>query len=123
MSREETERFLDTTKQTTAEDTETFSDRVIEHSQDPRNAGSMENADAFASLTGPCGDTMEIWLKVENGRIADASFWTDGCGPSIACGNMATQLAKGRTLGEALGISGLEDSDGTRPTLEVRRLG
>ena len=82
-----------------------FSETVIDHASNPRNAGSMDEADAYASVLGPCGDNMEMWLKARDGRVKDATFWTDGCGASIACGSMATELAKGKTLGEALAIS------------------
>ena len=57
-----------------------YSETVIDHFMNPRNLGDMENADGFAKVTGSCGDTMEIWLKVKNGAIADATFMTDGCG-------------------------------------------
>jgi nitrogen fixation NifU-like protein len=61
----------------------------------------MEDADGFARVTGPCGDTMEIWLKVKNGTIANATFMTDGCGTSIASGSMVTEMAKGKIVSEA----------------------
>jgi len=82
-----------------------FSKTVIDHVTNPRNAGSMDSADAYASVLGPCGDNMEMWLKARDGRVKDVAFWTDGCGATIACGSMATELAKGKTLGEALAIS------------------
>ena len=82
-----------------------YSERVIDHFMNPRNLGDMEDADGFARVTGPCGDTMEIWLNVRNGTIADATFMTDGCGASIASGSMATEIAKGETITEAGKIS------------------
>ena len=82
-----------------------YSETVIDHAMNPRNIGGIENADGHASLTGPCGDTMEIWLKVCDGIIANASFVTDGCGSSIAAGSMVTELAKNKTTYEALRIS------------------
>jgi len=78
-----------------------YSETVIEHSRNPRNVGDLENADGFACVTGPCGDTMEIWLKVKYGTITDASFMTDGCGTTIASGSIVTRLAKGKSAGEA----------------------
>ena len=75
-----------------------YSDTVIDHAMNPRNVGNMQGADGFARMTGPCGDTMEIWLKVKNGTIANATFMTDGCGTSIASGSIATELAKGKSL-------------------------
>jgi nitrogen fixation NifU-like protein len=82
-----------------------YSETAIEHSMNPRNLGDMEDADGFAKVTGSCGDTMEIWLKVKNGSIANASFLTDGCGTSIASGSMVTELAKGKSVSEAQRLS------------------
>ena len=87
-----------------AEMRKVYSETVIDHSMNPRNVGALDDADGFASVTGPCGDTMEIWLKVGNGTISDARFMTDGCGTTIAAGSMVTELAKGRSLREAQGI-------------------
>jgi len=85
--------------------TNAFPEMVIEHATNPRNVGSMDNPDAYASVLGPCGDNMEMWLKVRNDYIEKATFWTDGCGATIACGSITTELAKGKTLGEGLAIS------------------
>ena len=82
-----------------------YSETVIDHAMNPRNLGAMQDADGFASVTGPCGDTMEIWLKVNNNAIVDINFMTDGCGTSIASGSMVTEMAKGKSIGEALKIS------------------
>ena len=82
-----------------------FSEIGIDHAANPRNAGSIPDADTYASVLGPCGDNMEMWLKVGDGQIKNATFWTDGCSATIACGSMATELARGKTLGEALAIS------------------
>ena len=84
---------------------EGYSEVVIDHAQHPRNVGSMPNADSYARVTGPCGDTMEMWLKVRNNRILEATFCTDGCGTTIACGSLATVLSVGKTIGEALAIN------------------
>lgn len=78
-----------------------YTETVIDHAQNPRNVGSISNADGFASVTGPCGDTMEIWLGVKDGNIREATFWTDGCGTSIASGSMVTELIKGKSIIEA----------------------
>jgi len=82
-----------------------YSETAIDHSMNPRNVGDMDNADGFAKVTGSCGDTMEIWLKVKNSTIADATFMTDGCGTSIASGSMVTEIAKGKSVGEVWKIS------------------
>jgi nitrogen fixation NifU-like protein len=84
---------------------ETYAEEVIDHFLNPRNLGEIPNPDGFARVTGPCGDTMEIRLRVRNDAVYHATFWTDGCGPSIACGSMTTELAKGKSIGEALGIT------------------
>jgi nitrogen fixation NifU-like protein len=82
-----------------------YSEAVIDHAQNPRNVGSMSDADGHASVIGPCGDRMEMWLKIRNGKVINATFWTDGCGTTIACGSLTTQLASGKTVGEALAIN------------------
>ena len=97
--------FDDLERQITADMWSAYTETVIDHAMNPRNVGSIANADGFASVTGPCGDTMEIWLKVRNGTLAQASFWTDGCGTSIAAGSMVTELAKGKAVAEILKIS------------------
>ncbi|MBU4221554.1 MAG: iron-sulfur cluster assembly scaffold protein, partial [Euryarchaeota archaeon] len=61
--------------------------------------------DAFAILTGWCGDTMEIYLMVEHEIVADITFMTDGCGATIACGSMLTSMVKGKSLDEAEAIT------------------
>ncbi|MBU4221661.1 MAG: iron-sulfur cluster assembly scaffold protein, partial [Euryarchaeota archaeon] len=65
-----------------------FSEKVIEEYNSPKNIGKMAQPDAFAILTGWCGDTMEIYLMVEHEIVADITFMTDGCGATIACGSM-----------------------------------
>jgi nitrogen fixation NifU-like protein len=79
----------------------TYSEAVVEHSMDPRNLGELEDANGFARVTGPCGDTMSMWLKVNGGIIINASFLTDGCGTTIASGSMVTEMVKGKSISEA----------------------
>jgi len=83
----------------------TYSEKVIDHFLNPRNLGEFEDADGFGKVTGPCGDTMQICLRVKDGKITDATFMTDGCGTTIACGSMTTELAKGKAVTEALRIT------------------
>ena len=64
--------------------------------------GHTEDPSINASLTGVCGDTMEVTLKIKGGRVASAGYWASGCGPSSACGAMATKLAVGKTLDEVV---------------------
>ena len=82
-----------------------YSETVIANAVNPRNMGAMQYADGFARVTGSCGDTMEVWLKVNNNTITDINFTTDGCGTSIASGSMVTELAKGKNIGEAVKIN------------------
>jgi nitrogen fixation NifU-like protein len=81
-----------------------FSEIAIEHSMNPRNMGDIENADGFAVVTGPCGDTMKMWITVKDDKIKEASFLTDGCGTTIASGSMVTELSKGKSIAEAYEI-------------------
>jgi nitrogen fixation NifU-like protein len=82
-----------------------YTEKTIDHFLNPRNLGQIQAPDGFASVTGPCGDTMEICLKVNNGRIINVTFWTDGCGPSIASGSIVTELVRGKSLVEARKIT------------------
>ena len=85
-----------------------YSETVVDHAMNPRNLGNMEGADGYSKVTGPCGDTMDIWLKVKDETIVEATFMTDGCGTTIAAGSMITELAKGKSANQALRI-GQED--------------
>ena len=79
-----------------------YSEAAVDHAMNPRNVGAMDGADGHARYTGPCGDTMEIWIKVAGDEVLDARFWTDGCGASIACGSMVSEMARGRALTDAM---------------------
>jgi nitrogen fixation protein NifU and related proteins len=72
---------------------------------DPRYHRRMNDPTISASLTGPCGDTMEFYLVIEQGKIQQASYFTDGCQATMACGAMAAILAEGKTIEQALKIS------------------
>ena len=79
---------------------------VMDHFKNPRNVGVIEDADGVGEVGNPlCGDMMSIYIKVEDDRIADIKFQTFGCGSAIAVSSMLTELAKGRTIGEAKQIS------------------
>ncbi|MFC2070089.1 iron-sulfur cluster assembly scaffold protein [Chloroflexota bacterium] len=84
---------------------ETYSEKVIDHATNPRNAGEIPNADGRAVITGSCGDVMGIWLRTKNETIRDISFVTDGCGTSIASGSMVTEMAKGKSISEGMNIN------------------
>jgi len=78
-----------------------YSQTVIDYARNPRNVGGTEAANGYAGVTGPCGDTMEISLKVKDDTIVKATFMTDGCGTTIAAGSMVTELAKGKNVSQA----------------------
>jgi nitrogen fixation NifU-like protein len=84
---------------------EVFSETVIEHAYDPRNMGEIIDADGVGRITSTCGDMVQIQIRVENGRIRESRFLTDGCGASIACGSMLTEIVKDKTIEEALIIN------------------
>ena len=90
------------------EEEETYSKIVIREYRNPSNFGVLENPDAAGEIKGPCGDTMKISLRIDNGVITDACFWTDGCGATIACGSMLTKMMKGQIIEEAADITSEE---------------
>jgi len=84
---------------------ETFSEEVVNRWLHPKNIGRMENPHGVGRITGPCGDTMEIFLEIKGDIITNAMFMTDGCGTSIAAGSMAADLVTGKSIKEAYKIS------------------
>lgn len=89
-----------------------YSDKVMEHFKNPRNMGEMEDADAVGEVGNPtCGDLMYIYIKVKEDKIEDISFQTFGCGAAIATSSMVTEMAKGKTLDEALEITRKDVAD------------
>jgi nitrogen fixation protein NifU and related proteins len=82
-----------------------YSPTAINHRMHPRNMGVLPDDDSFARITGPCGDTLEIWIRVRQGTITKAHFMTKGCGASIASCSVVTAVAIGKTLAEAREIS------------------
>jgi len=83
-----------------------YSEKVMEHFRNPRNVGVIEDADGVGTVGNPvCGDMMTIYIKVKDDRIEDIKFQTFGCAAAIATSSMATELAKGKTLEEALKIT------------------
>ncbi len=83
-----------------------YSDKVMDHFQNPRNMGAIENADGIGEVgNAKCGDIMRIYLKIDDGTITDAKFETFGCGSAIASSSMATELIKGKPISEALELS------------------
>ncbi|MDQ1353997.1 MAG: nitrogen fixation protein NifU [Acidobacteriota bacterium] len=86
------------------EDIETFTGTAGEHARNPHNHGPLSDFNGHARITGPCGDTMDFWVDVRNGIVERISFVTDGCGSSMACGSMASCLAKGKPCEEAAAL-------------------
>jgi nitrogen fixation NifU-like protein len=83
-----------------------YSEKVMEHFKNPRNMGEIPDADGIGTVGNPvCGDMMTIYIKVKDNRLADIKFKTFGCGAAIATSSMVTELAKGKTLQEAMKIT------------------
>jgi len=83
-----------------------YSEKVMDHFQNPRNVGEIPDADGVGDVGNPvCGDTTKIYIKVEGNIIKDIEFKTFGCGAAIASSSMLTEMAKGKTLEEALQIT------------------
>jgi nitrogen fixation NifU-like protein len=83
-----------------------YTDKVMEHFTNPHNMGEMKDADGLGKVGNPvCGDLMFVYIKVKDDVITDVKFKTFGCGAAIATSSMVTDLAKGKTLDEALKIS------------------
>ena len=83
-----------------------YSEKVMDHFQNPRNVGKIDDADGIGEVgNAKCGDIMKIYLKVENDIIVDVKFNTFGCGSAIATSSMATEMIKGKTIAEALTLS------------------
>jgi len=83
-----------------------YSKKVMEHFTNPRNVGEIPDADGIGTEGNPvCGDVMKVYIKVKDNKIVDAKFQTFGCGAAIAVSSMVTEMAKGKTLDEALKIT------------------
>jgi nitrogen fixation NifU-like protein len=80
------------------EDEALYSKEVVEEFRDPFNVGRMNDSDGQGIADGLCGDTMEFYIKVGSGRIDKCSFYTDGCGPTIACGSRLARFVTGKDL-------------------------
>ena len=96
--------FEEYQKQLIAEMEKLYSETVMEHALNPRNMREINDADGASRITGPCGDTMQIWLKVKDNIITDAAFSTDGCGTTRACGNIAIDLILQQDIKQAIEI-------------------
>ncbi|MDI6885518.1 MAG: iron-sulfur cluster assembly scaffold protein [archaeon] len=90
------------------EESEIYTEKTLEEAYNPKNVGELKNPDGVARITGPCGDTMQMHIRVYGDKIMDSKFITDGCGASIACGSVVTEMVKGKTIEEAINV---EDKD------------
>jgi nitrogen fixation NifU-like protein len=99
-----------------------YSDKVMDHFNNPRNTGEIPDADGVGTVGNPtCGDLMTMYIKVKENVIEDIKFKTFGCGAAIATSSMTTQLAKGKTLDEAMKItrSSVAESLGGLPKVKL----
>ena len=96
-----------------------YSEKVMDHFAHPRNVGEIEDADGIGEVgNSRCGDIMKMYIKVEGDVISDVKFKTFGCGAAIATSSMATEVVKGKTINEALGLTNkavMEALDGLPP--------
>jgi len=99
-----------------------YSEKVMQHMRKPRNVGEIKKADGVGRVGNPvCGDVMFLYIKVKKNRIVDVKFKTMGCGAAIATSSMITELAKGKTVEEALKITreDVADSLGGLPPVKL----
>ena len=83
-----------------------YNEKVMEHFSNPRNCGTIDDADGVGEVGNPtCGDIMKIFLVVEDDIIKDIKFQTFGCGAAVATSSMVTEMVKGKSIDEALDIS------------------
>ncbi|MEW5748626.1 MAG: iron-sulfur cluster assembly scaffold protein [Candidatus Thermoplasmatota archaeon] len=97
-----------------AEDSRVYTKEVVAEFRDPANVGPLDGADGHGLADGLCGDTMQVWVKVDGGRVTGCTFYTDGCGATIACGSRLTKMVTGLTA---------EDAKALRPEELVASLG
>jgi nitrogen fixation NifU-like protein len=89
-----------------------YSEKVMEHFMNPRNVGEIKNADGEGTVGNPvCGDMMTFYIKVNGDTLDDVKFKTFGCGAAIAVSSMISEMAKGRTIEEALKITNKDVAD------------
>ncbi len=99
-----------------------YSEKVMQHFKKPQNMGEIPDADGVGSVGNPtCGDLMTMYIKVKDNRLEDVKFKTYGCGAAIATSSMTTELAKGKTIDEAMQISraSVADSLGGLPPVKM----
>ncbi len=83
-----------------------YSEKVMDHFMNPRNVGEIPDADGVGTVGNPvCGDLMTMYIKIKDSKLEEIKFKTFGCGAAIATSSMVTELAKGKTIEEALKIT------------------
>jgi len=99
-----------------------YTEKVMDHFKNPRNMGEIPDSDGVGTVGNPvCGDMMTIYIKVKGNRIEDIKFKTFGCGAAVATSSMVTEIAKGKTLEEAMKITraSVADSLGGLPPVKM----
>src|ERR1700721_2742109 len=85
-----------------------LNEKILEHFRNPHNAGNLTDPSSVVEVTNPvCGDTMRLAIRVQDGRVAEARFKTQGCVASIAAGSVLTDLLADRTLSEVREITAM----------------
>jgi len=82
-----------------------YGKKIVEHGSEPKNFHALSDANGYVSYTGPCGDTMKIWLKITDDTIENIGFQTDGCDCTRAVGSVLTEMVKGGSIEEAMEIT------------------
>ncbi|KYK38572.1 MAG: iron-sulfur cluster assembly scaffold protein [Theionarchaea archaeon] len=89
-----------------------YSETLLDHFQNPRNVGIIEDADGIGKLSSDvCGDIMHLYIRVKNGKITDAKFTTFGCAAAVASGSMLTEMIKGLSIEKAVKITKQDIAD------------
>jgi len=83
---------------------EGYSENFKNEFLNPKNIGKIKDSDSYARITGVCGDSIEMYLVIRDGKISDIKFMTDGCGATVTCASYVTRTAKGKSIEEALRI-------------------
>lgn len=99
-----------------------YTEKVMDHFRNPRNMGEIPDADGVGTVGNPiCGDLMTMYIKVKDNRVEDIKFKTFGCGAAVATSSMVTEIAKGKTLEEAMKITraSVADSLGGLPPVKM----
>lgn len=85
---------------------EALGEKGFDRWRNPKFCGRLEAADGYAKLTGDCGDTMEMYLRVHDEKVAEVAYFTDGCNSSSIAGSFAAELATGKGFAEVLDLRG-----------------